>query len=76
MTKLYQECIIINKNNIDIIGKALEEYWSYAYHDAHTINEINESKSKNYHNKKANREDWRNKDLLGLIVHFPFFFSV
>lgn len=39
-----QECIIINKNNVDIIGKALEEYWSHDYHDAHTINEINEAR--------------------------------
>lgn len=39
-----QECVIINKSNIDIIGRALEEYMSSAYHDAHTINEINEAR--------------------------------
>ena len=37
-----QECITINKSNIDIIGKALEEYWSHEYHHGYTINEINE----------------------------------
>lgn len=39
-----QECISINKDNIDIIGKALEEYWGHAYHDAHTIHEINDAR--------------------------------
>ena len=39
-----QECISISKDNIDIIGKALEEYWSLQYHGAHTINEINEAR--------------------------------
>lgn len=37
-----QDCIIINNNNIDIIGKALEEYWSHEYHHGHTIIEIND----------------------------------
>lgn len=39
-----QECIMINKNNVDIIGKALEEYWGYAYHDANAINQINDAR--------------------------------
>lgn len=39
-----EKCIIINRNNIDIIGNALEEYWSLSYHDAHTINEINDAR--------------------------------
>lgn len=37
-----QKCLTINKNNVDIIGKALEEYWSQEYHDGHTIDEIND----------------------------------
>ena len=37
-----QECIVINKDNINIIGKVLEEYWDHTYHDARTINEIND----------------------------------
>ena len=41
---IIQECIVISKNNIDIIGMALEEYWSHAYRDAHTINEINDAR--------------------------------
>lgn len=39
-----QECITINKSDVDIIGKALEEYWGHAYHDARTINEINDAR--------------------------------
>lgn len=39
-----QECIVISKNNIDIIGDALEEYWSLEYHGTHTINEINDAR--------------------------------
>jgi hypothetical protein len=39
-----QECISINKDNVNIIGNALEEYWSYAYHDARTINDINDTR--------------------------------
>ncbi len=39
-----QECITIDKDNINIIGNALEEYWSHAYHDAHTINQINDTR--------------------------------
>jgi hypothetical protein len=35
---------MINKSNVDIISKALEEYWSYSYHDTHTINEINDAR--------------------------------
>ena len=38
-----RECVVISKNNVDIIGKALEEYWSLSYHEAHTINEINDA---------------------------------
>lgn len=39
-----QECISINKYNIDIIGDALEEYWSLQYHGTHTINQINDAR--------------------------------
>lgn len=39
-----QEYISVSKDNIDIIGKALEDYWSHACHDAHTINEINDAR--------------------------------
>ena len=39
-----QECIVISKDNINIIGRALEEYWGHAYHDARTINEINDAR--------------------------------
>ena len=39
-----QECIVISKDNINIISRALEEYWGHAYHDVHTINEINEAR--------------------------------
>lgn len=39
-----QECITINKNNIDIISRAIEEYWSYAYHDSRTLNQINDAR--------------------------------
>lgn len=38
------ECIIINKHNIDIISKAIEEYWGFAYHDVHTLNLINDTR--------------------------------
>lgn len=37
-----QKCLTINKNNVDIIGEALEEYWSQEYHGSYTINEIND----------------------------------
>ena len=36
-----QECIRIDKDNINIIGKALEEYWSKQYHNGYTISQIN-----------------------------------
>lgn len=39
-----QECININKENIDIIGAALEEYWSLQYHGVHTIKQINDTR--------------------------------
>lgn len=39
-----QKCLVINKSNIDIIGKALEEYWSCASHDARAIHEINDAR--------------------------------
>lgn len=39
-----QQCIEISKNNINTIGDALEEYWSHAYHDAYTINQINDAR--------------------------------
>lgn len=39
-----QKCLTINKNNVDIIGKALEEYWSHTYHGAHMVNEINDAR--------------------------------
>lgn len=39
-----QKCLTINKNNIDTIGKALEEYWSHAYHGARMVNEINDAR--------------------------------
>lgn len=38
------DCISINKNNIDIIGNALEEYWSLEYHNGHTIDQINDTR--------------------------------
>jgi hypothetical protein len=39
-----QVCISISKDNINIISKALEDYWSHVYHSAHTINEINDAR--------------------------------
>lgn len=39
-----QKCLTINKNNVDIIGKALKEYWSREYHSGHTINEIDDAR--------------------------------
>lgn len=39
-----QECISINKNNIDIIGNALEEYLSLEYHNGHMIDQINDAR--------------------------------
>jgi hypothetical protein len=39
-----QECISINKDNINIIGDALEEYWSLQYHGTHTIGQINDTR--------------------------------
>ena len=39
-----QECLSISKSNIDIIGEALEEYWSLQYHGTHTINQINDAR--------------------------------
>lgn len=41
-----QVCISINKDNINIIGKALEDYCSHVYHCAHTINEINDARTR------------------------------
>lgn len=42
--KKIQECLSINKKDIDVIGNALEEYWSLEYHNGHTINQINDTR--------------------------------
>ena len=44
--KKIQECFSINKNNIDIIGNALEEYWALEYHNGHTIDQINDTRTR------------------------------
>lgn len=41
-----QECMIINKKDVDIIGKTLEEYWGHEYHHGYTINEINDTRTR------------------------------
>lgn len=41
-----QKCLTINKENIDIIDKAVEEYWAYDTHDSFTINKINDTRTK------------------------------
>lgn len=56
-----QECVIINKKDVNIIGKALEEYWGQEYHHGYTIDEINDTRTRLKKIKEKMEENMANK---------------